>query len=198
MMRVASRTALVAVLALTAACGGHSTAARAATPTVTVASVNGTGCPAGTVTTSVTGGTVTATYTAFTAKAGTGSVSGGNRRNCLFSLTVNAPGQTFAVTSATEQGAINLPAGATALQRTTYYLQGTSPNTVVDHPATGPVSGAWNQTDTAPYAAPCGTTRNLNINVELRVTSTGAAASLSLAGAAPNGTVINLGFTDCP
>lgn len=195
-MRVVRRAAIVAALTLVAACSGNTSTAIASTPTITVASVNGTGCPAGTYTASVTGSTVTVTYTAFEAKAGAGVSVILARRNCLISMAVLSPGQTFAVSSASEHGAINIPAGATANQRHTYYLQGTATNTILDYPATGPQSGAWDKSDTAPYAAPCGTTKNLNLNVELKV-STGATTSLSLNGATP-GTTINFVFTDCP
>jgi hypothetical protein len=197
MMRVVNRVALVLVLAAAAACTTDSPPAKASAPTITVASVNGSGCPAGTATATVTGSAVTVTYTSFTASAGTGVSPILSRRNCLISMAISAPGRIFAVTSATEHGTVSVPAGGTVLQRHTYYLQGTSANTVVDHPASGPLSGAWDKTDTAPYAAPCGTTRNLNLNVDLRVTSPGPSASLSLNGATP-GTTINLAFTNCP
>jgi hypothetical protein len=181
------------------ACGSPATRASASAPTVVVASVNGTGCPAGTVTTAVApdASSVTAAYSAFTARAGAGSTPTEFRRVCVLSIQIVSPGQTWAVTSATEHGAIDIPTGATALQRSNYYLQG-STGTPVDHSVTGPQSGAWDQSDAAPITAPCGTVRNLNVSVELRVTTAGGvAASLSLNGTDP-GTTVNLGYTACP
>jgi uncharacterized protein YraI len=199
--KVRTVTGLVPVVSLLLA--GCATASAPATtltvPAVAVASVNGTGCPAGTVTTSVAtdGSSVTASYSAFTAKAGAGSTPLEYRRACLLSIAIVAPGQTWAVSSATEHGAIDIPTGGSALQRTNYYIQGNSTGNPVDHVATGPQSGAWGQTDATPISAPCGTTHNLNVNVELRAfTAGGVAASLSLNGSTP-GTTINLDYTAC-
>lgn len=197
MMRAVRRVALVAVLVLTAACSSNDGPAVASTPTVTVATALGSGCPAGTVTTAVVGTTITAVYTAFTAQAGTGVPLAQNRRNCQFNIQIVSPGQRFSVTSVEEHGTISLPAGGTALQSTNYFLQGNSANAPVDHPATGPLSGPWDQTDNAPFAAPCGNTKNLNVNVQLKVASPGPAASLTLNGPTA-GTTIHLAFTDCP
>lgn len=202
MMRsvVASAAALALASGACADTSASHSALTLSSPTVAVGSVNGSGCPAGTVTTTVAsdGSSVTASYTAFTAKAGAGSTPTEFRRSCLLSIQIVAPGQTWAVTSATEHGTVDVPAGGTGVQRTSYYLQGSSATTPIDHSATGPLSGAWDQSDPAPFTAPCGTTRNLNVNVELRVTTAGgAAASLSLNGATP-GTTINLGYTACP
>jgi len=175
-------------------------AATLTTPTVTVASVNGSGCPAGTATTSVAGdaSSLTAAYTAFTAKAGTGSTPTQFRRNCQLNIKIVSPGQTYTVSQVTEHGSVNLPTGGTALQHTTYYLQGSSTTTPVDHSASGPLSGAWDQNDPTPFSAPCGTTVNLNVNVALSVTTgpSGAAASLSLIGS-PLGTTVDFVWTPC-
>ena len=191
-MHLFRRVVAVTAAALLAACATAATPAAPAAASgigVTVVTVNGTGCPAGTVTATVApdGSSVTAAYSAFTAANA--------RRNCVFSIAIVAPGQTWAVTSVTEHGAVSLPAGATATQDTGYYIQGSSPTNHVIHTASGPLAGPWDQSDPAPLSAPCGTTRNLNIDVSLR--TVGAGASLSLNGATP-GTTINLGFTDCP
>lgn len=201
-MRAAVSAAAVVLVFAAAGCSSDSQAGSAApltAPTVTVASVNGSGCPAGTVTTSVApgGSTITAAYTAFTAKAGTGSTATEFRRNCQLNLQIVSPGQTYAVSSVTEHGAVSLPAGGTALQRTSYYLQGNSTGVPVDHTAAGPLSGAWDQVDATPFSVPCGTVKNLNVNVELRVASPGAATSLSLNGAGP-GSTLNFAWTTCP
>jgi hypothetical protein len=203
-MRVLSALATLALLVPVAGCDEQAEpqpagVAALSTPSVTVGSVNGSGCPAGTVSASpaADGSSVRVVYSAFTAKAGAGAGPTELRRNCQTNLRIVSPGQTYAVASVRELGAVSVPAGGSALQRTSYYLAGGATGTPVDHAASGPLSGVWDQTDTNPFAAPCGTTRNLNVNVELRVASPGPAASLSLNGAS-NGTTVNLSWSSCP
>jgi len=82
-------------------------------------------------------------------------------------------GFTYAIARADYRGRARLAAGATGLQRTNYYFQGTSDNNYADHPFTGPLSGGWRTTDITDASAvvyqPCGVTLGLNINTELRV-----------------------------
>jgi hypothetical protein len=184
----------VAVAGCTAA-SSNKAAAALSTPTVVVNTINGTGCPANTATATVLpdGAGIQVAYTsAFTAKAGTGSTPLQFRRNCQLNITLTSTDQRYTVSTANHQGSVTLPVGGVALQRNTYYLQGDSIGTPVDHTANGPLSEAWSVTDTSPFAAPCGTTRNLNINMELRVTSPGPAASLSL-----DSSTINLIWSAC-
>lgn len=192
---------LVAVLAFVLAatgCGTDSDKASATqsfvAPTVTVNTINGTGCPAGTATGTVLpdGAGVQVTYTAFTAKAGTGSTSTEFRRNCQLNVTLAGAGQTYKVSTAAHVGLVNAPAGGTVLQRGAYYLQGDPSGAPADHTDVGPIAGPWTVTDTDPYTAPCGSTRNLNVNTELRVSTPGPAASLSLTGS-----TINVAWSAC-
>jgi hypothetical protein len=96
------------------------------------------------------------------------------RKNCQINIRVNVPeGYTYGLARTTYEGYAHLQEGATALHRITTYLQGTTPNAVVNHPFTGPFSDDW-QTQYRPAAAdiqwsPCGSPRNININAEVRV-----------------------------
>jgi len=144
--------------------------------TLDVVTVNGSGCPAGTADVAVlsdnTGFRVT--YRDFLARAGGDANPVEFRKNCQLNVLVHVPqGFTFAIASADYRGRARLEAGATALQRTNYYFQGSPDNNYVDHSFAGPLSGVWHTTDetavTELVYAPCGDSRNINVNTELRV-----------------------------
>jgi hypothetical protein len=144
--------------------------------TLDVVTVNGSGCPAGTADVAVlsdnTGFRVT--YHDFLARAGGDANAVEFRKNCQLNVLVHVPqGFTFAIASADYRGRARLEAGATALQRTNYYFQGSADNNYVDHSFAGPLSGVWHTTDETPVTelvfAPCGVFRNINVNTELRV-----------------------------
>jgi hypothetical protein len=144
--------------------------------TLDVVTVNGSGCPAGTAAVSVlpdnTGFRIT--YRDFIAQAGGEARPTDFRKNCQVNLLVHIPqGFTFAVARADYVGRARLEAGATGLQRTNYYFQGSSANNYVDHSFDGPFRALWHTIDATPVNelvyAPCGEVRSLNINTELRV-----------------------------
>jgi hypothetical protein len=161
------------------ALGSGSTAAAAppSTPvTVSVQTVNGSGCPAGTaaVTMMPDNTCFRITYSDFIARAGGTAPATDFRKNCQVNLLVYIPqGFTFAVARADYQGRLRLGAGASALERSNYYYQGSSDDNYVDHPINGPGSGTWHTVDVTDdqelVYAPCGAVRGLNINTELRV-----------------------------
>ncbi|MFF8727541.1 DUF4360 domain-containing protein [Streptomyces sp. NPDC015171] len=143
---------------------------------IDVATVNGSGCPAGTAAVAVSPDNTafTVTYSEYMAKAGGGSDPTAFRKNCQLNLVVHVPqGFTYAIASADYRGFASLQKGASGTQKASYYFQG-SPSTVPrNHPLTGPYSDDWQATDDTDWAqlvwAPCGVLRNFNINTELRV-----------------------------
>jgi Domain of unknown function (DUF4360) len=144
--------------------------------TLSVKTVNGSGCPAGTATVTPladnTGFKIS--YANFRAEDGGDAAATDGRKNCQVNLDVHIPtGFTFAVASANYVGLASLQAGTTAVERSNYYYQGSSANNWVEHTVSGPVNGTWRATDVTAGAelvwSPCGQTRNLNINTELRV-----------------------------
>lgn len=210
---IPTRAGFAAALALGLAAAGSSSAVASTSPapvvpdeiTVQVLAANGSGCPTGTASVRPapdrTGFHVY--YRAFTASAGTGSDATDLRKNCQLSLLVNVPaGLTFAVARADYYGSAHLPGGATGLLRTNYYLQGSSANNYVNHTFTGPVNGRWSQSDAAPEMiyAPCGASRILNVNTELRVDApdSDAATSLSMTSSAGSAsTFFNVDWHEC-
>ncbi|MGW7209247.1 DUF4360 domain-containing protein [Streptomyces sp. NPDC054837] len=151
---------------------------------IKVATVNGSGCPAGTTAVAVSEDNTafTVTYSDYLAQAGGNSDPTAFRKNCQLNLIVHVPqGFTYAIASADYRGFAALQSGASATQRASYYFQG-SPNTASrTHPFTGPYNDNWQATDTTDWAqlvwAPCGVQRNFNINTELRVNAGTSSAS---------------------
>ncbi|MFG2118179.1 DUF4360 domain-containing protein [Streptomyces sp. NPDC048710] len=145
---------------------------------IDVATVNGSGCPAGTAAVAVSPDNTafTVTYSNYLAQAGGNSDPTAFRKNCQLNLVVHVPqGFTYAVASADYRGFLSLQPGASGTQKASYYFQG-SPNTAAKtHPFSGPYNDDWQATDSTDWSqlvwAPCGVLRNFNINTELRVTA---------------------------
>jgi hypothetical protein len=160
--------------------GGQVTAGISAPPggriVVDVLTVNGSGCPAGTATVSVSRDNTSfrVRYRSYVAQAGGTSRPTDFRKNCQLSLAVHVPqGFTFAIARADHRGTADLKRGVSGLLRSAYYFMGSSDTRFVDHPLPGPFKGGWRATDVTPVAAlvfaPCGKKVNLNVNTELRV-----------------------------
>ncbi|MFY1674219.1 DUF4360 domain-containing protein [Plantactinospora sp. WMMB334] len=152
--------------------------------TISVETVNGSGCPAGTakVNTAADNTAFTISYSDYFVLAGAGAKPTESRKNCQLSLRVQIPqGFTFAVTQVDHQGFAYLQRGADGSQHSHYYFMGTSPTTSVAHEFTGPYTGGWQTTDRAAglVYAPCGQERNLNVNTELRVDAGGSESGTS-------------------
>jgi len=143
---------------------------------ISVATVNGSGCPAGTAAVAVSPDNTafTVTYSQYMAQVGVGALPTDFRKNCQLNLKVHVPqGFTYAIAKADYRGFSHLESGATAMERANYYFQGQSQTSFIMHPFSGPVEDDWQTTDSVDVAAlvfaPCGELRNLNVNTELRV-----------------------------
>ncbi|MEU9914923.1 DUF4360 domain-containing protein [Streptomyces sp. NPDC051001] len=151
---------------------------------IKVATVNGSGCPAGTTAVAVSEDNTafTVTYSDYLAQAGGNSDPTAFRKNCQLNLIVHVPqGFTYAIASADYRGFAALQSGASATQRASYYFQGSPDTASRTHPFSGPYNDNWQATDTTDWAqlvwAPCGVQRNFNINTELRVNAGTSSAS---------------------
>ncbi|MCX5208024.1 DUF4360 domain-containing protein [Kitasatospora sp. NBC_00240] len=143
---------------------------------IDVATVNGSGCPAGTAAIAVSPDSTafTVTYSDYMAQVGLGSKPTDFRKNCQLNLRVHVPqGFTYAIASADYRGYAHLEKGAVGIQQANYYFQGSAQTASRSHRFTGALDDSWQATDTVPVAAlvwaPCGESRNFNINTELRV-----------------------------
>ncbi|MGW0521958.1 DUF4360 domain-containing protein [Crossiella sp. NPDC003009] len=144
--------------------------------TVEVITANGSGCPPGTSAVAVAHDKTafTVTYSDYLAQVGVGAKPTDVRKNCQLALRIHYPqGFSYAIQKADYRGYANLQAGARGLQRANYYFQGMSATESRSHWFNGPYSDSWQATDTSEgpnlVYAPCGETRNLNVNTELRV-----------------------------
>ncbi|MFB6892108.1 DUF4360 domain-containing protein [Kitasatospora sp. NPDC056327] len=180
-VRTLAAGAAAAALLVTAFTGTTASATGWGTPppdriVIDVATVNGSGCPAGTAAVAVSPDNTafTVTYSNYIAQVGPGSKPTDFRKNCQLNLNVHVPqGFTYAIASADYRGFAHLEKGATAVERANYYFQGSSQTAYSSHAFAGPVDDSWQVTDTVAVEAlvfkPCGELRNFNINTELRV-----------------------------
>ncbi|MEU6237150.1 DUF4360 domain-containing protein [Kitasatospora sp. NPDC047058] len=143
---------------------------------IDVATVNGSGCRPGTAAIAVSPDNTafTVTYSEYLAQVGVGSKPTDFRKNCQLNLNVHVPqGFTYAIASADYRGFAHLEKGATAIQKASYYFQGSPQTAASTHQFAGEIDNSWQVTDTVSVAAlvwsPCGELRNFNINTELRV-----------------------------
>lgn len=142
-------------------------------------------------------------YYDFVAEAGGGADLTDRRKNCQVGVLVTVPaGWTFAIAQADYRGRARLNAGATALQRTNYYWQGSSGNSSTEEGFSGPFHGYWDTTDVAPVLiyTPCTEQRVLNINTELRVDGGTSSGKSSMSMRSSDGdvdTLFNYSWTRC-
>jgi hypothetical protein len=142
--------------------------------TISVQTVNGSGCPAGTATvkTAPDRESFTISYDEYRARDGGSANATDLRKNCQINLLVNVPqGFTYAISEIEYKGWARLAPGASAQQNAFYYFSGQSPTQQTNYTINGPFAGFWKNTDVAETLtfAPCDYETNLNINSDLRV-----------------------------
>ncbi|GFE21861.1 hypothetical protein Sliba_23140 [Streptomyces nigrescens] len=144
--------------------------------TITVATVNGSGCRPGSAAVAIAPDNTafTVTYSEYLAQAGSGSKPTDSRKNCQIALNVHVPqGFTYAIARADYRGYASLAPGAKGLETAGYYFQGQQQTARKSHSFTGPYDSNWQTSDEtdidALVYAPCGEERYFNINTEMRV-----------------------------
>jgi hypothetical protein len=144
--------------------------------TITVATVNGSGCRPGSAAVAIAPDNTafTVTYSEYLAQAGAGSRPTDSRKNCQIALNVHVPqGFTYAIAKADYRGYASLATGAKGLEQASYYFQGQTETARKSHTFTGPSDTNWQASDETDVEslvyAPCGEERYFNINTELRV-----------------------------
>jgi hypothetical protein len=144
--------------------------------TITIVTVNGSGCPAGSAAVAVSPDNTafTVTYSDYLAQVGVGAKPTDRYRNCQLDLSVHVPqGFTYAIASADYRGFASLATGATGTERANYYFQCDPQTASSSHPFNGPYEDNWEGVDSVPIAAlvfaPCGVERNLNVNTQILV-----------------------------
>ncbi|GGY02151.1 hypothetical protein GCM10010324_56320 [Streptomyces hiroshimensis] len=140
---------------------------------IEVATVNGAGCPAGTVAVAVApdNAAFTITFGSVIAQVGLGSKPSDSLKSCQVRLSVHPPqGYTYALDGADYAGMVHLAKGASGEVTVDNYVQGTPP-APRKRTFTGPVSENW-QLSGAPdpvVYAPCSVSQAFNLSFALRV-----------------------------
>ena len=144
--------------------------------TISVVSANGSGCPKGSAVVEVSpdNKAFTVSYSKFVAQVGPESGPLDYRKQCQIALSVNIPtGYTYGIARADYRGYARLEEGATASETAYYYFQGMSKTGVSKYQFDGFMDDTWQVTDEVEVEAitwlPCGASRYLNINTELKV-----------------------------
>jgi hypothetical protein len=145
---------------------------------VEIITINGSGCPPGTVAVAVSPGgeSFSVIYGDYLAQVGVGSRPTDFRKNCQLNLRIRVPsGYRYAIAQADHGGFASLQRGATSSQRANFFFHGQSPSIFNTHTFRGPLVDDWQSSDVVDGAAlvyvPCGEERNLNISTELRVSA---------------------------
>jgi hypothetical protein len=173
--------------------------------TVEVIANNGSGCAPGTASVVGNGDNTgfRVKYRDFVAEAGGGAAITDRRKNCQLGVLVTIPdGWTIAIASANYRGKAFLRSGASALQRTSYYWQGTSTTGRKDVTFAGPLNGLWTTWDVAPVLtyAECGSQSVLNINTELRIDAGSSTSTSTMSMNTTEGdvdTLFNFSLSSC-
>ncbi|KAI5783203.1 secreted protein [Peziza echinospora] len=145
----------------------------------------GTGCPAGTVAVSSSDDktNVVLAFDSYVASIGPDVAPADNRKNCLINFNIEYPsGWSYTIYSTDYRGYVNIDPKVTALQKSTYYFSSTPGQFEAQSTWTGPFSDDYYFTDTFDAVAvvwsPCkSATNTLNINTQIRLTTTDKKAS---------------------
>ncbi|CZT10316.1 uncharacterized protein RCO7_02904 [Rhynchosporium graminicola] len=153
---------------------------------VTINSITygGTGCPQGSVGSFISGdrSTFTLIFDSMVASIGTGVAVTENRKNCQLNINLQYPsGFQYSVLSTEFRGYADLQAGISGVQQATYYFSGSSAQASISTNFKGPTNGDYAISDAIPFTStiwsPCGAALPLNINSQVRLTSSKSGAS---------------------
>ncbi len=141
----------------------------------------GSGCPAGTVSELVTpdGRAFTLLFDNYVAEAGPGIPLSSGRKNCQIAVDLRFPsGFSYSIFEVDYRGYAKLDRGATGVQKSSYYFQGSAQTASLQSTFNGALDQDYQFRDTLGLGAvvwsPCGAVRALNMNTQVRVSTTGA------------------------
>lgn len=135
----------------------------------------GTGCPAGSVAQNLApdGKAFTLLFDQYVAEAGPGVALTAGRKNCAINVDLDFPqGWSYSILDVDYRGFVQLDAGATAEQKSAYYFQGDFRTASLATVMRGPLTKDYQIRDSLGLEAlvwsPCGASRSLNINTQVR------------------------------
>lgn len=147
-------------------------------------SYGGTGCPQGSVGSFISAdrSTFTLIFDSYVASIGPGVAVTENRLNCQLNIDLEYPsGFQYSVLGTEFRGYAGLDAGVTGVQQATYYFSGSSTQVSTSTTFKGPTDGDYEISDSIPFTStifsPCGAALPLNINSQVRLTSTVTSAT---------------------
>jgi len=185
----APETPVLTVPNIPAAAPPAATSSAAAVPDpskVTIQSISygGTGCPQGSVGSFISADRLTFTliFDAFVASLGPGIPVSSNRINCQLNINLQYPsGFQYSVLGTDFRGYTYLDAGVTGVQSANYYFSGSSAQAATTSTFKGPLDTDYLISDKIPFTStiwsPCGASLPLNVNSQVRLTSTKSGAS---------------------
>ncbi len=145
----------------------------------------GSGCPAGSVSEvlSPDAKAFTLLFDSYIAEAGPGIPLSQGRKNCNVAVDLRFPnGWSFTVIDVDYRGYMNLERGTSGLQKTDYFFAGQSMGPSLQSTFVGPADRDYNIRDSLLMSAavwsPCGLTRALNLNTQVRVSASGGRRAL--------------------
>jgi len=175
------------ILGVTIAAPAATTSAAGPDPTevyINSISYGGTGCPQGTVGSFISADrqTFTLIFDSYVASIGPGVPVTSNRLNCQLNIDLQYPsGFQYSVLGTQFRGYAGLDAGVTGVQSALYYFSGSSTQVTTSTTFKGPTSGDYEISDNIPFTStifsPCGAALPLNINSQVRLTSTVSSAT---------------------
>jgi hypothetical protein len=145
----------------------------------------GSGCPAGSVAESMSpdAKAFTLLFDSYIAEAGPGVSLANGRKNCQIAVDLRFPqGWSYTIFDVDYRGYAQLERGTTGTQKTTYYFQGGSSQASLQTNYAGPKDADYHIRDSLGLDAlvwsPCGATRAVNMNTQVRVTASGGRRAL--------------------
>jgi hypothetical protein len=145
---------------------------------VRVRSINfaGSGCPAGSVATNVSPDrqAFTLLFDSYIAEVGQGVSPREKRKNCVVNVDLDFPsGWTYTFFTVDYRGYVDLASSMVGTQQTSYYFQGSSATARLASNISGPAARDYQIRDnlaiTSLVWSPCGASRSLNMNTEVRI-----------------------------
>ncbi|KAF2247553.1 hypothetical protein BU26DRAFT_349510 [Trematosphaeria pertusa] len=144
----------------------------------------GTGCPQGSMSSQVSSDrtTMTLIFDEYIASIGPGIAVTEQRKNCQINVDLQYPGGfQYSVLSADYRGYAAVQKGVTGTLKSTYYFSGQTQQSSTEYNFVGPVNGDYLKHDEADSTSivwsPCGANGMLNINSQVRLTSSNTSAT---------------------
>lgn len=174
--------------------------------TISVDSINGTGCPYGSVAIAMKDdkGSFSVSYSEYTALAGPGVPPAAGRKSCQINMRVNVPdGYTYGIPSVDYTGYADVKRGAHGSIGATHYFSDLD-ETPITQRVQGPMEHTWQQREGVPYEKiswnPCGNPRQFHIKNHMELNKGNSTEQSTLSMDSPHAslkTVYHVAYKKC-